>query len=1620
MAYAVHFDDKSVTRTGISDYVSLFQDSARLTYWGSPLYAGALGSGAWNSTSVIIVYASSFIVNFVSATTSSGTIGWGYSLWVTPLTSMPTQPQYQLDSPHNYWSGLTFSTKVSVRGAVGYAVHFDSRGNTRSGISDFVNLYTDASKKNYWGSPFFAGSLNSGAWDPNNIIYISNASFVLNFVASTTSSGSIGWGFKLWVTPIYDAVPFQPEFHVDSPHNYWTGMNYASTIAVPGAVAYAVHFDNKGATRSGITDYVNLYQDSTYSTYWGCPYFAGYLNSGAWNESNVYIVYDSSFIVHFTSSTTSSGTIGWGYSLWVTPLRNISEAPVLTTMQYNSPHNYWTNINVYNDIFYPGATGYNVTFDASSVLSSGDYVTFYQNAMQLSYYGQSQYTGTSLGSLSTLMIPAQSFGMKFYTDGSGSSVGYGYKVNVVPTFNEVVVPPANTVPAPANATPVWGVNYLATPGHSLSFGAAQLTRRLSFSEAAFPAFDSVTMSSVGTLQNSAYDNGGAVTLTYSSGTTSYPYVELSSPLFAADSSVTIEVWVTLGTNTGNADIFQFGADPSSGSAANSIALYRSSSGFITASVYDAQGNAFTVQTTTTFNAQSNAHIAVVFSQGAVSATGAKNGVESLASSSSNQMSVYVNGVLRGSGTSTSVSLPDGTNGGFLGKSFSPGSTGLIGVIDELRVWSGPLTGDNVATSYSSGADELAATPCALNFYNPRTGETACVACPANSGTNTTGTVDTCRCNGGYSTNGTGDSLVCSICSGGSYAPYGSYSCATCNAGTAAQAGSEVCSSCSSGHFATVGSASCSVCAENEYSGEASGSCSACPQGATSAAGSATCSCSAGYEQSGSGYSLDCSICPVKTYSAESGSTSCTSCPPGTSSSEAGATGCDTCKQGTYSKDMGSEIVCKACPAGRTTPTAGSSQKSECLNPSINFAMGYFLAGLAILFGLVYLIGGRIVDIAAHRRDNTTLRFAAPSTMIMLMIDDMKEKFNVAHYCWAIVYLVFGSVLVFLCTSLFHFVASLSRLFFSAMIIARSIKRFLYFNVPIVAVMDQWAESLNIQFSINISAIVSAIKFLYNFEFDLSAVQLTCSGAQAPVELAFNLVILCAIVVWIRADYQLLLTQVISPTFGKYAAWSVLRRDFTWATVFSACMWAFLQFNPLVSIMQYLMSLITITRFVEFEGRHPSTPACNTIVGMPNIDIVLALISTITVYCITLPMVYTLSHIIFEGTPSYFRLTESQIQHLENADSFFAWRWKVSKVTVQSWTWLEKLFSLDVLFLRWVHHCTQKQAEHVEAKHESHRSISGSTKQFSVDRNANYPDFFRNSAVGSVSDLPSYGQMMLLVKHECENSFFLTRWFKAYTFVGQLTSTVGRDCWWTVAWKYYGFVLVCFGFWSEEGFKSMQFPDRLTQVVLGDDHSIEAKKLLSKSFLSSVSSIVGPRAILFQAIPTPVFTVFSVFTLQTCNSPMYLCNTFADNIPEYMQLRGVGEAANEELSFFRRIISFVYSLTMKRVFKLPYNLFTFLTVAGIATLPLSFWKQHWRIEVVTGILAFHACLRGVRAALRFTEKLWSDHQQFNVQQKIFEMGNLGSTVTGMANATNSAADQSATPVNNPIVNDDSPL
>lgn len=154
-------------------------------------------------------------------------------------------------------------------------------------------------------------------------------------------------------------------------------------------------------------------------------------------------------------------------------------------------------------------------------------------------------------------------------------------------------------------------------------------------------------------------------------------------------------------------------------------------------------------------------------------------------------------------------------------------------------------------------------------------------------------------------------------------------------------------------------------------------------------------------------------------------------------------------------------------------------------------------------------------------------------------------------------------------------------------------------------------------------VIFFLEKLYLFQIDFSTINLTCNGALAPAELFINLMILFAVVIIICADYPLLLSQAVAKANFSFFVWmsnkclsvNSLGRlvAFVILSLGSFTLWLFAQVNPLNSAMQYMMTVVTITSFVQTDGHHPITTACDNVSTAPNIDSALAYLATIVAY-----------------------------------------------------------------------------------------------------------------------------------------------------------------------------------------------------------------------------------------------------------------------------------------------------------------------------------------------------------------------------------------------------------------------
>ena len=129
--------------------------------------------------------------------------------------------------------------------------------------------------------------------------------------------------------------------------------------------------------------------------------------------------------------------------------------------------------------------------------------------------------------------------------------------------------------------------------------------------------------------------------------------------------------------------------------------------------------------------------------------------------------------------------------------------------------------------------------------------------------------------------------------------------------------------------------------------------------------------------------------------------------------------------------------------------------------------------------------------------------------------------------------------------------------------------------------------------------VMLIAAFSNFNINLSSVDVTCKGSQAPLQILINIVICMCVVIFIESGIDVILRVPFNNT-NKVFMNAVLTYNLnlsSWAKYtalfFSFVSICFVAASPFVKILQLLMGLVTVSEFfVDYGLLHESSPACN--------------------------------------------------------------------------------------------------------------------------------------------------------------------------------------------------------------------------------------------------------------------------------------------------------------------------------------------------------------------------------------------------------------------------------------------
>jgi hypothetical protein len=410
-------------------------------------------------------------------------------------------------------------------------------------------------------------------------------------------------------------------------------------------------------------------------------------------------------------------------------------------------------------------------------------------------------------------------------------------------------------------------------------------------------------------------------------------------------------------------------------------------------------------------------------------------------------------------------------------------------------------------------------------------------------------------------------------------------------------------------------------------------------------GDETCHCKGGYSQVGIGLTVNCMVCATGEVSLP-GSSNCTQCFRGFFANSETNT-CELCPFNFYSSSPG-QSQCTQCPAGRATAILGSTSPDQCISPVPNFTLGFFALFLVVMIFCWYIVFGKFQRVSFERK----LKIVTPNIEKCKQVLLSEEEFHYQHLIvvqnkknqharkFKFVYFAVLSFVLMVVSVFLGFVFFTYQVFFTSLILWRGLKADLNLS-PILHLLAEGLKDITefVSLPVNLFYFV-ALPFLYLFQalakidLNLSSVNVTCAGSQAPIELLINCFILGLLVIIIRSDYQLLFNILLSNLNQRFLLNNVEQRldagNFRFSRYFFLCLLvsALNALNPFQVGLRYCMGFVRIDTFAKKHGvAHEISESCNQVPGAPHFDSFLGYMSTIFAWWLILPALYCLAEVV---------------------------------------------------------------------------------------------------------------------------------------------------------------------------------------------------------------------------------------------------------------------------------------------------------------------------------------------------------------------------------------------------------
>ena len=198
------------------------------------------------------------------------------------------------------------------------------------------------------------------------------------------------------------------------------------------------------------------------------------------------------------------------------------------------------------------------------------------------------------------------------------------------------------------------------------------------------------------------------------------------------------------------------------------------------------------------------------------------------------------------------------------------------------------------------------------------------------------------------------------------------------------------------------------------------------------------------------------------------------------------------------------------------------------------------------------------------------------------------------------------LIVFCVTCLYVFHATL-RIVFQAMVLWRAYKRAININFTadfLNPFLRQFGDVIGSKQIIYVLSYpyVYIIDKVSNLNINLNAVKVTCNGAQSPLYLLVDIVIVGVVILVIQSDVQIFWTMMLQPTAGKIRSMvfspEYFRKHWPRTLLYLFLAMAMAQIRDPAELVSYCMGWVSIQEFFNMEG---GVPHAKWVVSNPNCD-----------------------------------------------------------------------------------------------------------------------------------------------------------------------------------------------------------------------------------------------------------------------------------------------------------------------------------------------------------------------------------------------------------------------------------